>query len=1330
MRHLARRGCYSRAVAVATYPGTVSPIRGHEPFFESERDVFYGREGFRDELAAMVSAEGFRAGLLYGAAAVGKTSLLRAGLVPHLRDHGVVALVCDNVHQPAASFAATMSSFGLAMGANEDPLVYLTRAVTNAVAGQQFLFIIDDVDTLCLDERALTQTADLFARLVSRGAGRARFLMACRSESVHALGHLEKRTGSLFPPNARRELPRFASHEATPILERMLGLAGVSTDAALAAALVKYLERNGSVALDLMQLVALAARDLRIENLAALNKNGGARDLLAQWLTSVCKHSKDERVALRVLAEVVARSEQDRMATAESRDSKSVIPVDDIVTRVGADATVVRPIVEDFAQRGILSLDDQQRCGFTYVVLTSTVRTLTASTQESLRKNHEMLARHSETQKRLTLGQLRSLKTDGVTATTDAEKRVVARSMAHFRRIALIAIAVPLLVLITIYVAMMRRVYFATTTGAGGERIVVRSGRQGLSAFHWLPARPGFGSVVSDTGLTRSMVAPEQWKRISAGEVGAARGEWEDVYPTLLAPTLRGLWSYATDGSDAAIGQLRKDAKEPEDLAELLVALRPIARGTAGEVALVEAALSTPSPAVQRAGVAVAGAAAVRNSDVYQDTLRKALVSNDGELRRIAFSAVRELGGERAHALFSGALSRNPDGAARRELLIELSSVAASDDTPQPASIAAVLGDPDASVALRDRARTQMRGALNQAPKTAVPALIGLVAQERAPLDARLFAISALSDIEGLAASKELVDAVHAAVGSRSEAVKAAALPLYARIDPERAGADLITLLDQKDASALRIASALAWGELVVSKRGAAEGALEKLLKDNNAGVRAAAATAYGKLGRPAQDKLIKMVKNERYDVSIGAAVGLAASAEVGASVSVAVDGIAQLWRQQGRPRRDAAKIYAQLAKKKPLAVTAYLVAAARMPDDAGLHPIGVEGLCNAANAGSAEARRNLARSTEDNAAEVRRLVIGCVVEGPEPAKNGVAIATRLIRDADSEIRAEAARIIAMSAPKGSKVPVAIADALVQLIEDPDRDVRLIALRAISGLAADAPKGSAAAMIRLFERADEGEKIALVRAGRQIGAAELVAIAVADSSPVVRVEAVEASLASGVRVPETLSAAMADQDASVRRAALQRLAEQKSNVDVATLERALALAVRDADPELSQLALTTLARIAAKESVVARLSRSLASRTERERASAAAAAAGLVDRDAAATVQLLEPLLQDASHDVRGAMLPALAAAWAKTNSADQLAAMLRSSEPNAMRRLVVGAAFLVMAKTDAGRDAALAALSKIALDAGPMVKVTARLLVGLINSNADGLAFLRQWVP
>jgi hypothetical protein len=380
----------------------------------------------------------------------------------------------------------------------------------------------------------------------------------------------------------------------------------------------------------------------------------------------------------------------------------------------------------------------------------------------------------------------------------------------------------------------------------------------------------------------------------------------------------------------------------------------------------------------------------------------------------------------------------------------------------------------------------------------------------------------------------------------------------------------------------------------------------------------------------------------------------------------------------------------------------------------------------------SPEARRELARSADDKDETVRKLVMKCVADGPEPAKNGAAIAMKLARDPDDEIRADAARVIALAAGKG-KVTQGIGESLVTLLEDNNRAVRLIAIRAIAALGDEAPKGSAERMAKLFGAADEGEKLTLLRAARQTGAQQIIDAAMEDKASMVRVEAVDAALGSGLDPSSTLLSALADNDPVVRKAALYRIArrDQKTKLDPETLDRALALAVRDPNPELSQLALTTIARVTAKQDdVAARLRRTLASRAERDRVQAAAAAIGLVERAPKLTAELLDPLLDDPSHDVRVAMLPALGAAYAKLNDGEKLAELLNDSETNAMRRIVIAAAFVTLAKTEAGQKAAMTTLAKVAEDGPPMARSIAKTTAGLIAGKADGMAFLQELVP
>jgi hypothetical protein len=64
------------------------------------------------------------------------------------------------------------------------------------------------------------------------------------------------------------------------------------------------------------------------------------------------------------------------------------------------------------------------------------------------------------------------------------------------------------------------------------------------------------------------------------------------------------------------------------------------------------------------------------------------------------------------------------------------------------------------------------------------------------------------------------------------------------------------------------------------------------------------------------------------------------------------------------------------------------------------------------------------------------------------------------------------------------------------------------------------------------------------------------------------------------------------------------------------------------------------------------------------------------------------------------------------------------------MRRLVVAAAFVTLARTEAGAKASEATLQKVAKDDAPMARYIAKLTVGLIAGKADGMAFLQELVP
>jgi hypothetical protein len=1313
-----------------TYPGTATPLRGLNPFAESERDVLFGRDRERDELARLLTAEGFRAGLLYGESGVGKTSLLRAGLVPHLRDHGVVAVPCEDIFHPEESFAYSIAAAtGAARGDHEQPVQYLARVLQEAMAGQMYLFIVDETDSaLRSEERVVHELAELFSRVVARSAGRARFLFACASERLHLFGQLEKRTGSLFPPSSRYELGRFQPDQAAQVLERTLVLAGGSGDAELARAVAAGLAQEGLILPADLQMAALGVVELGIGTPAQLHKLGGVRELESAWLRRVASLTGDERAALRLLAELA----QPGVGTAP-------LPVATAAQAASVDGEFARHALSVMQDKGVTRAvtvhgfegESELRYSLSHELLAYRAREVAAPARASARRAYELLGSKAAQNRRLTAREWYELKREGLAPASGAERAVLERTKRFAIMVAAIAAAIPLLLIIIVYVAMTGHYYLDASVGHGpNQRVVVRSGRAGLSPFHWLP--PGFGDVVADTGVSRTMIDPARWDEIADQDLGGDRDDGEYVKQVLgaLRPTLRSLIEYAATGSQASLDALIKSAKTPDEVAELLAELAPIARGLPGELTFVANGVLDPSPAVQSSALGLAAAAEKRRAGVYRGVLAQALAADQGELRRLAFAAARQLPDEGSQALYREALALDPDPAARRELLGLLTTdtgVAA----PTASSALAVLAQKDASASARDKARAMLRRAFASAPAEAAAAAVKLIGDEEAPADDRVLALELLLELAPPETFGELVGPAKAAMASKKVAVQAAALPLYARVSPQDAAGDLALMLDNPALPVdLKVAMVLAWGEVAATRNKAAQGALETLVDDPNPRVRGAAARAYGYVGRPAQDKLIKMVKGERYDVSLGAAWGLANSAEAGGSAPNAVNGIYQLWKRKGKPKRDAARVYARMARTKPGAVSNYLASAAVSTEDEGLHPIAVEGLCNALVAGDKGAAGDLARAVRAGSVEVRRMIIECVSDNPKQLGATGRIAIDMADDADGQIRAEAARVLAALAGGAAKTSKEVGARLAQLAKDDNRDVRIIAIRALAAMGAAAPPSALEALPRAFENGDETERLVILRAARELGGGELVQMAAADPSPLVRMAAIETAIATKSGVGATLNSALSDLDPAVRRAAVEQLAGTGHGLGPDEVDRALTLAVRDENEALSVQALTTMARIGDPAQVAARLKKMFESPSERERARAAAAAQGLAERDAKAATALLEPLYDDPSRDVRAAMLRSLATAYASSRKPAELVDMLRDSESRPTRRLVVIGAFLLLAEDPATHDAAVAGLTKVVEDGPPLAKLNARLGLGLIDAAADGFSFLRRLVP
>ena len=1186
---------------------------------------------------------------------------VRAGLIPYLRDHGIVALACEDL--TAAGRELRRRAVGVRHPADRRASSRSrssTRAVANAVAGQQFVFVVDDVDLLCADERVgrralgpvlargqpLGRARPVPVRVRERAAARARRARAAHRlavPAVHALRAAAARAGRGEPDprshpvvlGRRRRSGARRRGRAGP-RPRRAGAAGGSPD-----------RRAGD------------ARPPDHRRGAAL-KQARRRRPSSRRRGCTRRAGRPATSARRCGCAPSSR----RPARAASRPTRSC-------ARINLDAGFAQQAFGVLEQRGVIVRGDAD--GATWMLRHEVLTPRRARADRAGARGGAARVRSARLedreQGRLTLGELRALRSEGIAPATPAELDVVAalEALLPHDRSAAIA-AVPIVILIIIWISMRGpRVLRSRRRAPGGDHD--RRARRPRRAVELLLAarrlrRRGRGHRPhARDGRARGVEEDRRARpRRAQGRLGRA------ARPRSWRRSSRGLVDYATTGNEAALETLKKAAKDPEDLAELLAALRPIARGTPAEVALVESALTH----AVAGGPARGGRGGGRRRAAPRRRLHRD-ADQGADLRRSRAAP---------HRVRVGAQPRRPRARAVRRRRSRRSPTprrAAScwsrsrsprpTTAPSAANAIAVLSDAEASAALRERAKTQLRARSRRMPPRR-PRRSSRWSRRTARRSRRACSRSSCcaSSIR-CRRCPSLVEAARAAFASKSAAVRAAALPLYAKVDPVRAGGELATMLeDKKLDKPLRVAAALAWGEVAADQQGG-RGARRARSHAQGRGQRRCARPRRPPRARPAastRSTLYKMAKAESYAVRIGAAQGLAASAESGGNVGVAVGGIAQLWREKGRPRRDAARIFARPREEEAAARD-------RVPARRRRARPRIRRCTRSASRACATPRSPAAPTARARARAVDRRS----VRRRPPARDGVrrrrsgsgeerrAIAAKLVRDPNSEIRADAARVLAMSAAKGSKVADAIGEALVALLDDPTATCASIAIRAIGGLGAEAPKTA---------QAGDGEDVRARRRGREARAAaharKQIGAARADRHRGRRCVAARARRGRrrGARLGHARRRDAVGRARRLRSAGPQGRARAARRAEGQARARRARSHARARGPRSQPRAQPARADHDRARRPQGRRRRA-AARARSRRAPSASVRRPPPRRSASSIatrrsrVQLLEPLLDDPSHDVRVAMLPALAAAYAKTNEPEKLAGILRDSE-------------------------------------------------------------------
>ncbi|WKK26296.1 helix-turn-helix domain-containing protein [Streptomyces olivoreticuli] len=314
-----------------------SPYRGLTRYEPGDRGLFFGRERLVDELVTLVGAH--RVVTVFGPSGSGKSSLLRAGLIPRLRHPGP-----DSPVTPRAAAIRILTP-------GEHPL-RSHRELFAAAEGEGDTWLVvdqfEEVFTLCTDpaERAGFITALLAA---ASSANRLRVVLGIRADFyARCLQHPE-----LASAVAEASLPvrPMAAVELRQAITRPAAAHGLIVERALTARLVEEVSAQTG-ALPLLSHALLETwrhRRGRTLTLDAYERAGGLTGAIAQTAETSYTHLEagQQKTARRILLRLITPGE----GTTDTRRPVRTAELED----TGGVGTVL----ERLARARLITLDEQ-----------------------------------------------------------------------------------------------------------------------------------------------------------------------------------------------------------------------------------------------------------------------------------------------------------------------------------------------------------------------------------------------------------------------------------------------------------------------------------------------------------------------------------------------------------------------------------------------------------------------------------------------------------------------------------------------------------------------------------------------------------------------------------------------------------------------------------------------------------------------------------------------------------------------------------------------------------------------------------------------------------
>lgn len=338
--------CFALLQRLVAEPAGLMPparaFRGLLPFQEIDHDRFYGREIETLALTELIAHGDYRFGVLYGDSGAGKTSIIRAGLMPALRSRRYQTIYCRSYKGPQTSLLEECRKLKQAGPIDEATLLEsLGRIAANNEGGVVVVF--DQFEEFFVNFSTRKKREPFLSFLESCWAAAdldVKFLFSIRSDFLYlVISEFDHRLSGPFGMAKRFHLRSFDADQAEEIIKRSAERANLPFEKELCRQVARDLAVSDAVLPSELQVVGEQLQNRRIYTLEAYRRSGGREQLVHNYLDEVIQSTGDAVTARLMLRSLIS-----------DENTRLTLSLEEIAKRTQRNRRTVERIIRLFAQ--------------------------------------------------------------------------------------------------------------------------------------------------------------------------------------------------------------------------------------------------------------------------------------------------------------------------------------------------------------------------------------------------------------------------------------------------------------------------------------------------------------------------------------------------------------------------------------------------------------------------------------------------------------------------------------------------------------------------------------------------------------------------------------------------------------------------------------------------------------------------------------------------------------------------------------------------------------------------------------------------------------------